>query len=161
MIRETPRVVYHDRVGQDELAKAFLEAKVWTYPTWFTETFCITAIEAQAAGCIPVTSALAALNETVHHGFLLTGSATTAAYGAAFVARVVDLLTDDETRRAHARAAREHAMRTWGWDQLAVKWETMFRELLEEKHRELAPGPVSMPVPGTVNEVAAKDIDLR
>ncbi len=55
----------HGRVNQKELAKAMYEATFWAYPTQFMETFCITALECQAAGVIPVTSKLAALQETV------------------------------------------------------------------------------------------------
>jgi glycosyltransferase involved in cell wall biosynthesis len=53
------------RVPQAELAKWQLSAHIWPYPTDFMETFCITAIEMQAAGVIPITSKLAALTETV------------------------------------------------------------------------------------------------
>ena len=55
----------HGRVNQKELTKALYESSIWGYPTQFMETFCITAIECQAAGVIPVTSKLAALQETV------------------------------------------------------------------------------------------------
>jgi glycosyltransferase involved in cell wall biosynthesis len=48
-----------------EIQKAFQEAEVWLYPTNYVETFCISAIEAQSAGCLCITSALGALNETV------------------------------------------------------------------------------------------------
>ncbi len=63
-IAETDGVIFHDRVSQDELAEAFQSSKAWLYPTWFTETSCISAMEAQAAGCYIVTSPIAALKET-------------------------------------------------------------------------------------------------
>lgn len=65
---QQPGIVYHGRVNQGELARAFLGAGVWFYPTWFSETSCITAMEAQAAGCEVVTSHIAALQETVLSG---------------------------------------------------------------------------------------------
>lgn len=55
----------HGRVNQKELAEAMYQNSFWAYPTQFMETFCITALECQAAGVIPVTSKLAALQETV------------------------------------------------------------------------------------------------
>ena len=58
-------VVMHGRVNQHELAEAMLGAGVWFYPTWFSETSCITAMEAQAAGLWCVCPPIAALEETV------------------------------------------------------------------------------------------------
>lgn len=43
-------IIYHGRVGQDELAKEFLRSGVWAYPTWFSETSC------QLAGTLISTS---------------------------------------------------------------------------------------------------------
>jgi len=58
-------VIMHGRVNQRELAEAMLGAGVWFYPTWFSETSCITAMEAQAAGLVCVCPPIAALAETV------------------------------------------------------------------------------------------------
>lgn len=64
-IKSTPNVTEHGRVSHTELAKAMKEIKVWAYPTEFTEIHCITALKAQEAGCIPVTTGCYALEETV------------------------------------------------------------------------------------------------
>jgi glycosyltransferase involved in cell wall biosynthesis len=61
----TTGVVVHGRVNQRDLAEAMLSASVWAFPTWFSETSCITAMEAQAAGLTCVAPPLAALAETV------------------------------------------------------------------------------------------------
>lgn len=58
-------VTEHGRVTHEELAKAMKDIKVWAYPTEFTEINCITALKAQEAGCIPVTTGCYALEETV------------------------------------------------------------------------------------------------
>jgi glycosyltransferase involved in cell wall biosynthesis len=125
-IATTPGVVFHDRVGQRELADAFLASSVWAYPTWFTETSCITAMEAQAAGCVPVTTALAALNETVKHGILLQPPNTSPEYIRAFVSSVVNLLRNEPERRALASMGRGHALTSFGWAQVAADWEAVF-----------------------------------
>jgi len=62
-------VTEHGKVGHLELAKIMQNTSVWSYPgnvQCYGETFCITAIKCQAAGCIPVTTRIGALNETVH-----------------------------------------------------------------------------------------------
>ena len=64
-IIETPGVVYHGRVSQTELTKAYLESSVLLHPSWFTETSGITFMQAQAACLRVVTTPLAALPETL------------------------------------------------------------------------------------------------
>lgn len=55
------------KVGHEELAIAMRNLSVWAYPCITeSETFCITAVKTQAAGMIPVTTRIGALNETVH-----------------------------------------------------------------------------------------------
>lgn len=58
-------VTLKGRVSQPELRKAWSKAHLWLYPTMFTETYCITALEAQAS-CTPIVcTGIAALPETV------------------------------------------------------------------------------------------------
>jgi len=60
-------IIHHNFSDHKELYKAFSECEYWIYPDFvFKETFCITALEAQIHGCIPLTTRLAALNETVN-----------------------------------------------------------------------------------------------
>lgn len=61
-------VTVHGRVGHKDLIKAMQSIQVWAYPTEFPEIHCITALKAQEAGCYPVTTNVAALNETVQSG---------------------------------------------------------------------------------------------
>jgi len=61
------------RIGQKQLMKEFAEANVWFYPTSFWEINCITGLQAQMLGTIPVTTDYAALNETVHYGVKIRG----------------------------------------------------------------------------------------
>lgn len=51
-----------------EIAKKYLEAKIFLYPTSFYEIHCISALKAQVAGCMVVCSDFAALDETVVFG---------------------------------------------------------------------------------------------
>jgi len=133
-------VAYHGRVGQKVLAEKHMEALCWAYPTAWIETFAITALEAQAAGAFPVTSALAALNETVHSGFLVPGRNKSRAYKELFVAYVREVLGGppafdhrdpldfDLTRRGN----REWALgRTWAG--VAHEWLADFASLAAKK----------------------------
>ena len=61
-------VTDHGKIGQDEIVRKMFASGVWSYPCPFPEIFCITAIKTQAAGCIPVSTNFAALDETVQFG---------------------------------------------------------------------------------------------
>jgi len=68
----TSGIHFMGKVSQEELALRFSESDIWFYPTNYHETFCASAVEAQRSGCIPITSNVAALSETVgQRGILL------------------------------------------------------------------------------------------
>lgn len=51
------------RLGKKDLLREFFKSGIWAYPTNFEEINCITAQDAQACGCWPVTTGYAALAE--------------------------------------------------------------------------------------------------
>jgi len=60
-------VTEHGKVSHVDLAKALSKISFLTYPcTTLAETYCISVVKAQAAGCIPITTRVGALDETVH-----------------------------------------------------------------------------------------------
>jgi glycosyltransferase involved in cell wall biosynthesis len=126
----TEGVILRGRKSQREIAREFMESKVWFYPTSFRETSCITAMEAQAAACTPVTTELAALKETVHHGFLLKPPVNSSAYKEAFVSRVIWCLKNEERRMALAELGRKEALANQTWDGLAQQWEELLFDAL-------------------------------
>ena len=125
LIQATPGAVYHGRVNQRELAEAFLESKVWAYQTDFTETSCITAMEAQAAGCVPVVSRVAALAETVRSGTLIDNVEGS---GQRFIDEIVRLMSDRYYWRDQAGAARQ-AAQAFSWDRVVDEWVQMFADV--------------------------------
>lgn len=128
-----PGVTLRGRVSQEELASEFLSAGVWTYPTWFWETSCITAMEAQAAGLHIVTSHLAALVETVgDRGILLRADnpdeVNSERYQKQFVEQVVEFMLkpSEPMRSVNQRYAKEH----FSLDTLAEDWSQMLTEMV-------------------------------
>lgn len=119
-------VFYHGRVSQRELALAFLRSDIWLYPTSFTETFCITALEAQAAGTLCVCSNLAGLNSTVADRGLLLEQAPGSE---GFEAYVLRLLTDIQHNTVLKNELLQRA-REWAWQQswsaVADQWRGLF-----------------------------------
>lgn len=132
--KEKQGIFYHGRVGQYTLAQAQLSSALWLYPTAFKETYCITALESQAACAIPITTALGGLNETVRRGVLLSPPNTEAIYREAFVNTVKSFLTDDSSDMRRQLSAMRDEGREWAmkqtWKSLAYDWSVYFERLL-------------------------------
>jgi len=58
-------IFYHGGLENSKMADEFMKSSVWLYPTNFDETYCISALEAQASGCLCICSNRAALCEVV------------------------------------------------------------------------------------------------
>ena len=111
---------------QPELAARLEQCRVLAYPNHFEETFCIAAAEAQAAGCVVVTSARGALPETVGDaGICIPGDSRNVAYQAAFVAECVDLLTNEARWRSMSERASARARTLFAWPAIAAHWEAL------------------------------------
>jgi glycosyltransferase involved in cell wall biosynthesis len=105
-------VEYLGSLGHKTLAELLCESRVWVGPSWstlrnsvFPETFCLSAAQAQVAGCWVVASRAAALPETVRVGRLLGEEPGTAAWRSELVEAVVAGLSDEELRLRAIAAA--------------------------------------------------------
>ncbi len=117
------------RVNQNTLANEFMKSGVWAYPTWFSETSCITAMEAQAAGLRIVTSPIAALNETVgNRGVMITGDWLSEDYKVAFTAAVIEALNNNADDR---HISMEYAKKNFEWRGVAYEWDRLFETGLD------------------------------
>lgn len=144
-IATTPGVTMHGRVSPSALAVEFMSSGVWAYPTWFSETSCITAMQAQAAGLYCIATPVAALNETVGHvGELIEGQWEVGPgqldpkTGQAFIDATVYALL--EQNQPYSRdEIREQALTRLGLAQLSLEWDVMFRQLLAEADEKVVP----------------------
>ena len=134
---ENQSVSFNGRVDQRTLAREYLSAGVWCYPTWFSETSCITAMEAQAAGLRIVCPHTAALEETVFdRGRILQGHYDDPDYLAQTVNLTVEaLLSEDDSERSRNMA---HARSNFGWDKVSEEWDFMMRRHLNEMQQNPA-----------------------
>ena len=127
-VDELSNVYWHGRIGHIELAEQFKQAGLWLYPTQFTEISCITAMKAQAAGMIPVTMTLAALNETVQHGFKFAFGIQDERTQLAFKQRTINLLKHPDQQEKIRPAMMEWARDYFKWETVAKEWDEHFRE---------------------------------
>jgi len=129
LARALPGSEYVGSLPQTALAEALAETDILAYPNTFSETSCISVMEAMAAGCLVVTSNLGALPETTA-GFGIMMDAfsdvvtmarefTKVLVGAIQLAREKPDRFEDGLRRqqAHARAAYNWAIRAQEWEQ--------------------------------------------
>lgn len=129
-IQSTPGCYLHGNITQDKLAREFMRSGILAYPNTFDETSCITAIEAMAAGCVPITSHRGALPETVGDaGILISEPPGSPAYKDLFVASAIALLNNESawnhlSQRAITRAAE------MSWDFIAQDLTERLREHL-------------------------------
>ena len=63
-VRANPNMEYHGALSQPELALAMRNVSFFTYPCIFKETYCISALEAMAAGALVISVDLGALKST-------------------------------------------------------------------------------------------------
>jgi glycosyltransferase involved in cell wall biosynthesis/Tfp pilus assembly protein PilF len=123
---EQPGVTLVGTVPQPALARELESCRILAYPNHWPETFCIAAIEAQAAGCPVLTSAVGALPETVGDGGLcLDGDPRSPAYQQAFVNAAVELLNNDDRWNAFSLRARSRAVPFFSWAAIAAEWEQL------------------------------------
>jgi len=123
---DQPGVQYHGRVDQMRLASEMLGSGLWVYPTGWHETSCITAMEAQAAGAVPVTRPLAALKETARFGVLIEGDVYQAETQRRYVDAVVSLLQHPEEQQRIRAEMIPWARKAFGWNEAAKQWHRWF-----------------------------------
>lgn len=127
LLRAVPRCFLHGNVVQSQLAREYLRSSVFAYPNTFEETSCIVAMEAQAAGCVIVTSKKGALPETVGDaGVLIEGDPREDAYLDRFVAETNRLLSDPSLWNAYSLRGRERA-KSFSWDRVAERFMEIVR----------------------------------
>lgn len=124
-------VEFVGRVDQTRLAEEQQAARVWAYPYPFdnhTETSCITAMEAMAAGMAIVTTHSGALPETVGDA----GVVLSKEEADSFADHVVELLSDKKKWEAcHERGLAR--ARDLSWDGVAKEWASLFESALGVK----------------------------
>lgn len=129
-------------VAQQVLAVALKETFALAYPNIFPETSCIAVMEALAAGCQVVTSALGALPETTAgFGWLIRPLADPQAHATAYAnALIVALNTLHQLPPAERllQAQVQHMQATATWRVRAAEWSRWLETVLADRRRRIA-----------------------
>lgn len=123
-------ITHHGRVGHEELEREFKKSGIWSYPTDFTEIFCITAAKAQCFGAIPVVSDYAALKETVKYGVKVPldepYKCRTKEWQETYVKALVDQLSSDND--GERESMMDWAKNKFAWSSVAKEWAKEFKK---------------------------------
>lgn len=134
-------------LGQRDLAMLMRSSLVWCAPSHFMnystfdETSCISAMEAQAAGCRIVCNDRGALSETVKTGLKIPGDPTTPEWREEFIDGIVAGLTDPEVQQV-AQTEGPEATKALDWYGVCLQLEGLFGRQdvpVTEDGRMLAP----------------------
>ncbi len=121
-----PGIIHHGRIGKEELTKVRKECGIWAYPTYFTEINCITALECQRDGVVPVTMTLAALNETVGSGVKIEGDIKDITVQRQYLEELLKMMEDTSRWQQEQVKAQEFA-KSYSWDKIAAQWVEVFK----------------------------------
>ena len=130
---QQPGITYHGSVSQERLAIEFKRSAVWFYPGWFSETFCISAVEAQRAGAVVLANKYAGLITTLGESAVLLGN--TDAWWPyskegreAFLAEVVSLMTNQEKWNEWSKKGFDNSCK-YSWENCAKRWQELFKSV--------------------------------
>lgn len=130
-LMDKPGITHHGRIGQDILKALRRSCGVWVYPTYFTEIFCITAVECQNDGLVPVTMSLAALPETAKNGLLTEGDISTKESQEAFKQNLFKIMDDKKLWEKKRNKCQKFA-RKYFWEGVAQEWLNQFEAPVDQ-----------------------------
>lgn len=126
-LMKQPGVTYHGRVGSKELHKEQAMSAIWAYPTHFDEISCITGMEAQAYGAIPVTTTVGAVDETVKNGIKVDVDIMTPEGQEEYKNALIKLLKDHKEQEAIRPNMMKWAQGYFQWEEVAKNWDRELR----------------------------------
>lgn len=121
-LMQQPGIVDHGRLGKEELAKVRETCGIWSYPTDFLEINCITALETQRDGLVPVTMSLGALQETVGTGIKVVGDIKKPEIQKEYLKQLLDMMGDKEKWEKESKKAKKFTNK-YDWSTIAMEWD--------------------------------------
>lgn len=118
-------ITHHGRVGKEELGQIRKTCGIWVYPSYFAEINCITALECQRDGLVPVTMNDFALKETVGSGFKIEGDIYDEETQEAYLQSLLAVMGDNVLYEKESKEAKAFA-KEYGWDTIASSWRYYF-----------------------------------
>lgn len=129
-MKDAGNVTLTGRLTKAHLADEMLSASLCLYPNNFWETFCLTALETQAAGTPMVTTRLGALPTTLNDkgNVLIDHNPFSIEYQHEFIGVAVELMRDVDKRNRMSNACISYAAQQPDWSGVAQQWERILWE---------------------------------
>jgi len=122
-VREMSEYVFvSPRVTQEQVVTELQKSDVWLYPTCFDETYCISAVEAMAAGCLVASINEAALCEIVGDRGVMVDYTTHEETNRALFEALCKVLDDPKKKEEITERGHEWAMKQ-DYYTLALDWK--------------------------------------
>jgi glycosyltransferase involved in cell wall biosynthesis len=122
-VKDLTYIHFHNKVTNEQIIEEFKKSEYWFYPTTFNETYCISALEAQMAGCIAISTDVASLNTTVgDHGFLIKNTLS----NKEIAEEVISLMNNHELKNKLRKKGEEWAKKQ-DWGVISKKWIKLFK----------------------------------
>jgi glycosyltransferase involved in cell wall biosynthesis len=124
LINNTSGIIFSERVSQEQLIIEWKKSDIWFYPTHFTETYCITALEAQASEVLCVTSDIGSLPEIVaERGIIFKEDST----DEEILQKLFSILDNQELKNKLLIKAKEWALKQ-DIESLCNEWVEMYKK---------------------------------
>lgn len=118
-------ITHHGRLSKKDLDELTKNCGIWAYPTDFEEINCITALNCQKFGCVPVVTNFAALKETVWSGTRIKESIETDDGRAKYLESLIEMMTDTKLWKRESKKAKLGA-HNYLWEKIADQWIDIF-----------------------------------
>jgi len=121
-----PNVYWHGRTGQRELYKEWLKSSIFLYQTLFKETSCISIMESQALGVVPISNPVWGILQNGLTGIYIDGDAYhDKLVKARYLGELIRLISDTELQDTMRNYAIPHATKGFNWERMVDQWEAI------------------------------------
>ena len=134
--KNTKNVNYFDFMKNSEIIQLLKNMHIFSYPSIWPETSCVSAIESMASGCEVVSTNLGALYETcAPFGTLISFDRNLDNLEKNFIKTLTNSIKNywSEENQKKLSLQREAINSTYTWDQRSVEWINFFKKAREEK----------------------------
>lgn len=128
-VEALPGVKFHGKIPEQQLCQEYCKADLFPYFNRSHETYCISALQACAGGCIVVCRNFSGLKDSVGPvGYLLNGNVDDEKWQEKAILNIVNIFKDKEHKAKIQAAARD-----WGkhnqWKDRTDKWFNLFNPM--------------------------------
>jgi glycosyltransferase involved in cell wall biosynthesis len=137
-------VYFHGRTNQPTLWGEIAKSGIWCYSSTFTETSCISCMEVQALGAIPVTNNLWALEANIANGIIIEGDPMSdMLVRLRYAHAIVNLANNPQMQEAIRQKSMPWARKYFDWEKFVDEYEAWIGEIavsnedLKEKFKKI------------------------